>query len=128
MRLDNRVISAIVRSRMHRLLSGTVVLLRYHGRKSGNTYTIPVQYARSDGELILFGMKAAKKQWWRNLGARSDVEVLLQGVWRPATARVVAGDETLARRYVERFRYARLQIPREEQPIFVVLSLAEPLT
>ncbi len=125
MRPDNLLVSTIVRSPLHRLLSGTVVLLRYHGRKTGQPYTIPVQYARTDSELVLFAMGAAKKQWWRNLRVRPEVEVLLRGVWRPATARVVIADEALARRYAERFRSARRQIEREEPPVFVMLSLAD---
>ncbi len=125
MRPDNLIISAIVRSPLHRLMSGTVILLRFRGRKSGQTYTIPVQYARSDGELILFAMGAARKQWWRNLRAHPEVNVLLQGVWRRATARLVTGDEALARRYARRFRSARRQIARDDSPVFVVLSLAE---
>ncbi len=126
MRPDNFIISALVRSPLHRLLSGTVVLLRYRGRKSGQLYTIPVQYARADGDLVLFAMGAARKQWWRNLRSRPEVDVLLRGVWRRATARVVPGDEVLARRYAERSRSARRQIAREEPPVFVVLSMAEP--
>jgi deazaflavin-dependent oxidoreductase (nitroreductase family) len=125
MRPDNLIISAIVRSPLHRLLSGTVILLRFRGRRSGQLYTIPVQYARSNGELILFAMGAARKQWWRNLRTHPEVDVLVQGVWRRATGRVMAGDEALARRYADRFRSARRQIAREDPPVFVVLSLAE---
>ena len=125
MRPDNLIVAAILRSPLHRLLSGTAVLLRYRGRKTGQPYTIPVQYARTDGELILFVMGAARKQWWRNLRARPEIDVLLRGVWRRASARVVTGDETLARRYAERFRWARRQIEREEPPVFVVLTFAD---
>ena len=124
-RPDNLIVAAVLPSPMHRLLSGTAVLLRYRGRKSGQLYTIPVQYARTDGELLLFVMGTARKQWWRKLRARPEVDVLLRGVWRRATARIVRGDETLARRYAERFRSARWQIEREEPPVFVVLTFAD---
>jgi deazaflavin-dependent oxidoreductase (nitroreductase family) len=125
MRLDNVVVSAILSSPVHALLSRAVILLRYQGRRSRRLYTIPVQYATVDGDLLLFAMGAQKKQWWRNLRDQPDVEVLLRGVWRPATSRLVHGDETLARRYAQRFRSARRLIQREEQPVFVVLTPAE---
>jgi deazaflavin-dependent oxidoreductase (nitroreductase family) len=124
-RLDNRVVSAVLRSRAHRVLSRSALLLRYRGRRSGRVYTVPVQYVERDGELLLFAMGAERKQWWRNLHG-AEVEVLLRGTWRHASARVVRGDAELARRYRERFRWAARQLERDPIPVFVVLALSEP--
>ena len=83
-RADHRVVGAILRSPAHRLLSGRVVLLRYRGRRSGCLYTLPVQYAEHDGELIVLAADAAAKQWWRNFRRRPGADVLLRGRWPPS--------------------------------------------
>ena len=51
-----------------------------------------------------------------------EVDVLLRGAWRHASARVVRGDTKLARRYRERFQWAARRIERERSPVFVVLT------
>src|SRR3954453_13506376 len=53
MRMDNLLIAAVLRSPAHQVLSRSTILLRYQGRKSGREYTIPVQYAVMDGQLLL---------------------------------------------------------------------------
>jgi len=123
-RLDNRVVSFVLRSRAHPLLSRYALLLRYRGRRTGHVYAIPVQYVERDSELVLFAMNAASKQWWRNLHG-AEVDVLLRGAWRHASSQVVRGDTELARSYRERFRSAARQIKREPNPVFVVLTLLD---
>jgi deazaflavin-dependent oxidoreductase (nitroreductase family) len=122
MRLDNLLISAVLRSPAHHVLSRSTILLRYRGRKSGREYTIPVQYAEDDGQLVLYAMGAESKQWWRNL-RDAEVDVLLRGEWRRAQARIVRGDADLARRYRERFRWTARQIKSDRNPVFVILTL-----
>ena len=48
----NPLVRAVLRSPAHRLLSGSVLLLTYTGRRSATRYTIPVQYHR-DGVTVL---------------------------------------------------------------------------
>lgn len=122
MRLDNLLISAVLRSPAHHVLSRFTILLRYRGRKSGREYTIPVQYAEHDAQLILYAMGAEDKQWWRNL-RDAEVDVLLRGRWRRAHARIVRGDADLARRYRERFRWTARQIESDRNAVFVILRL-----
>lgn len=121
-RADHRVVGAILRSPAHRLLSGRVVLLRYRGRRSGCLYTLPVQYAEHDGELIVLAADAAAKQWWRNFRRPAGADVLLRGRWLPVTARVLTGDPELARRYAARFPSAARALRRESAPVFVLIS------
>ncbi len=47
----NPLVRAVLRSPAHRLLSGSLLLVTFLGRRSGQAYTIPVQYARM-GETI----------------------------------------------------------------------------
>src|SRR5680860_1107680 len=52
-KVDNVLVSGVLRSPAHRLLSGPVGLIRYTGRRSGRTITTPTQYARSGDDLSL---------------------------------------------------------------------------
>ena len=64
----NPVLRALLRSPAHRLLSGSVLLLQYTGRRTGRRYGLPVMYASSgDGFVVMAGQPAAKT-WWRNFG------------------------------------------------------------
>jgi len=52
MRFFNPVISALLRSAFHGLVSGRILLLTYTGRKPGRRYTLRVGYIR-DGDALL---------------------------------------------------------------------------
>jgi deazaflavin-dependent oxidoreductase (nitroreductase family) len=103
----NSVVLAVLRSRVHWLLSRIVVELRYTGRRSGRPYTLPVQYARA-GERLLVVPQNAASTWWRNFSTAQPVRVRLGGRLRDATARVVSTDDpdwaAHRRRYEQRWR------------------------
>ena len=103
MRFVNPVVSAILRSPLHRLLSGQVLLLTYTGRKSGQQYTIPVGYLREEGALAVF---SGQHVWWRNLRGGGVVTVYLQGHQHTARAELVedqAGLLAAVERWVARY-------------------------
>ena len=51
----NPIMKGLLRSPLHRLLSGTLMLLTYTGRKTGTPYTIPIGYFVWDtDELMAF--------------------------------------------------------------------------
>jgi deazaflavin-dependent oxidoreductase (nitroreductase family) len=104
----NRVVLAILRSRAHRLLSGVAVELRYHGRKTGREYSLPVQYARLDDRLVVRPQKPDQSKWWRNFRDPGPVTVRMAGHVLGGTARVVepgAPDwETAHRAYTARWK------------------------
>ena len=79
-----RLVTGLLRSPLHRLLSGSVILLTIVGRKSGRSITFPVQYAASGSELVVFPGRFERKQWWRNLQGPATVEVLLAERHAPA--------------------------------------------
>jgi hypothetical protein len=83
----NPVVSAILRSPVHRILSGSLLLFTFTGRKTGRAYTIPVGYMRSGETLVLFTNRA----WRRNLRGRggAPVTVRLQGRERAGRAVLV---------------------------------------
>jgi deazaflavin-dependent oxidoreductase (nitroreductase family) len=55
----------LLRSPLHSLLGKSFMLLTYTGRKSGNSYTLPVQFVRSGENLLI--VSASTHSWWRNL-------------------------------------------------------------
>ncbi len=48
-------------------LAGSMATITYVGRRSGKTFTAPVNYTRKGDDSIIIGVMAAdQKSWWRN--------------------------------------------------------------
>lgn len=72
----NPLMRAILRSPLHGLLSGMLMLLSYTGHKSGTVYTIPIGYFTWDtDELMAF----TTARWWTNLRDGRPVTLLVKG-------------------------------------------------
>src|SRR4051794_9581129 len=72
----NPIMTALLRSPLHRLLSGTLMLLTYTGRKTGQSYTIPIGYfAWHTDELMVFSSAG----WWTNMRDGKPVTLLVKG-------------------------------------------------
>lgn len=77
-RIGNAFVKAVLRSPFHRLLSRSVMLLTFRGRRTGRWYTTPVMYATApDGSLVVASARADRKQWWRNVRGGVPVQVRL---------------------------------------------------
>jgi deazaflavin-dependent oxidoreductase (nitroreductase family) len=88
----NPVVRAVLCSRAHRLLSGSLLLLDYTGRRSGHRYVLPVGYAPTGagGNLVVVVGQHTTKTWWRNFEALPQkVTVRLSGHPRQASARLL---------------------------------------
>jgi deazaflavin-dependent oxidoreductase (nitroreductase family) len=68
----NSAMKFILRSPMHAMVSKTILLITFTGRKSGKTYTTPVSYSQFDDQVYVF----THANWWKNL--RSDIPVNLR--------------------------------------------------
>ena len=75
--LHNPLVMALFRSLLHPLMSGTVLLLTYEGRRSGRTHNTPVSYVRDGGELLL--VSSREHSWWRNLRSGVPVRLRIRG-------------------------------------------------
>lgn len=76
----NPLVRPLLRSRLHPLLSRSVLLLTYTGRRSGRRFTIPVQYTTDGDVLVVAAGAPERKVWWRNLtGEGAEVRVRLRG-------------------------------------------------
>lgn len=84
----NRIMTWVLRSPLHRVVSGSILVLTFTGRKSGKVYTTPLSYTRQGEQLIVFTHGA----WWKNLQGGAPVTVRLQGQDLPGQAAAIAGD------------------------------------
>jgi hypothetical protein len=58
-------------------LTGQVMVLKFRGRRTGKVYYTPVSFAAIDGKIYCYQGKRLKGQWYLNLVANPEVEVLL---------------------------------------------------
>lgn len=86
----NPVVRWVLRSPLHWLASGGLVLLTIRGRRSGREYQIPVGYQRDADDLVVMVSHAHTKQWWRNFREPGEVGLHLRG--RPTTGTAVVTD------------------------------------
>jgi deazaflavin-dependent oxidoreductase (nitroreductase family) len=87
----NPFMTWLLRSPLHGFISSNTMLVTYTGRKSGKTYTTPVNYLRmkdSRGEYLLT-TSTRERTWWRNLRGGAAVTLRLQGKDLPAQAEVL---------------------------------------
>jgi F420H(2)-dependent quinone reductase len=105
-RLVNPVVRLLLRSPLHRLLSRSLVLLGYQGRKSGPWRSLPCMYAHDGQDLYIIPAHPDRKVWWRNLRQPTPVRLRLQGRDLNGTATASSDPEAVAaglRRYLARY-------------------------
>jgi deazaflavin-dependent oxidoreductase (nitroreductase family) len=78
-KIVNPLVGLILRSPLHGLMSTTLLLITYHGRKSGKAYSLPVQYAQSGNQIFIVPGMPEQKIWWRNLQGGAPVKIYLRG-------------------------------------------------
>jgi len=120
----NRIVAGLLLSPFHRVLSGSVVLLRFRGRRSGGTITLPVQYACDAQQLVVLVGDAERKTWWRNFAdSDRDVVLRLKGRTRHGVGRVldVGTPEHAHAREVYAARRTRVAVP--DDATLVVIGL-----
>jgi hypothetical protein len=73
--------AAVLRSPLHRLLSGNILLFEYVGRRSGQRYATPINY-RQVAETLLV---STDSQWYRNFAGNLEntASVILRGQRHP---------------------------------------------
>lgn len=115
MSAGNGIVALVLRSPLHRLLSRSVMLVRFRGRRSGRELTTPVQYAERGDDLVVMAGRSSAKSWWRNFRSEYEIQVFVHGGWQTMTARVVSADDEpetarmLRATYAARFPRAKLE-------------------
>lgn len=116
----NSIMTAILRSPLHGILSKNTLLITVTGRKSGRKYTTPVNYYQQNKDLLVISKR--ERTWWRNLVGGSPVSLVLKGKTVKAFGEAF-GDEAqvveLLEGYLDRF-------PRSAGPLHVRLENGKP--
>jgi deazaflavin-dependent oxidoreductase (nitroreductase family) len=102
----NPIISLLLRTPFHGLISKGVLLLEFKGRKSGKTYRVPVSFARlEDGSLLVITFK--RRKWWYNFVGGEQVHVWMRGRKRAARAEAITETQALQAALVEYLKEQR---------------------
>jgi hypothetical protein len=86
----NPIVKTILKSPLHSIMSGDIVLLKFTGRKSGRELSTPVSYRVVDDSIHCFTDKV--NQWWRNLDNVDSIELVLKGKALTGKPTVVSND------------------------------------
>jgi hypothetical protein len=85
--------------------SGRLDLVRYR-TADGRTITLPTQYARTDGRIVIVVGRPAEKRWWRHFRTTAPAEICLRRRWHAVELGVVhdpARRDALVAAYLARF-------------------------
>ena len=85
----NKTMQFILRSPLHGMVSKTILLITFTGRKSGKTYTTPVDYSQDGDQVFIF----THANWWKNLRSGAPVTLRLRGREFQGLAEPVAEDK-----------------------------------
>jgi deazaflavin-dependent oxidoreductase (nitroreductase family) len=85
----NSAMKFMLRSPVHGMVSKTVLLINFTGRKSGKTYTTPVSYSQYDDQVYIF----THATWWKNLRRGAPVTLRIRGRELQGLAEPVAEDK-----------------------------------
>ena len=93
-RLGNPVLTAVLRSPLHAMADGSLMLLSVTGRRTGKVYTTPVNFLRDGDTLLVTSLR--ERTWWRNLRGDAEVVVHLQGHARRGRATLAEDEAAVA--------------------------------
>ena len=113
----------ILRSPLHVLLSRSFMLITLTGKKSGKTYTLPVNYLRNGDTLWVTSQRDRK--WWRNLIGGAPVGVLLAGREISGRGEAIVEEKAVAESLQSYFRrepkyagYYHEKLEPNREPVF----------
>jgi deazaflavin-dependent oxidoreductase (nitroreductase family) len=125
----NSIMLWLLRSPLHPLLSGSTLIVTYTGRKSGNTYSLPVNYVRVGEELLIVSL--SKRTWWRSLRGGAELTIRLRGKELPARAEVFEDLTSVAQGLAEIVRtnpkwarYLKVKLYAKGDPSMIELDIA----
>ena len=94
-RVVNPPVERLLRSRLHWLVSGRLVLLSYEGRVSGNRITTPVLYERDRDDVVVVTSRD-DANWWKNFRGGHPATLWLRGEPVEVTGKTVLDASEIA--------------------------------
>jgi deazaflavin-dependent oxidoreductase (nitroreductase family) len=85
----NHTMEFFLRSPLHGVVSKSLLLITFTGRKSGKNYTTPVSYSQDGDQVSVFSHAA----WWKNLRGGAPVTLRIRGRELQGLAEPVAEDK-----------------------------------
>ncbi len=85
----NHTMKLVLRSPMHGVVSKSILLITFTGRKSGKSFTTPVSYSQHDDQVYVF----THATWWKNLRNGTAVTLRIRGQDLQGLAEPVAEDK-----------------------------------
>ena len=126
--LVNPVVRGLLRSPAHRLLSRSVLLLAYTGRRSGVRQELPAMYAVLGDRFLVVAGQPDTKTWWRNF-AGDDQPVTVTVTGRSASCRARRAEPATAehQRAVDAYRerYPRAPVG-DATPVLILTPDHQP--
>jgi hypothetical protein len=126
--LHNRLLIRLLRSRLRRIVDGSVVALRVRGVVTGSLCELPVVYAVDSTGYVVYPGRPDTKRWWRNLRHPAPVMLLRGGCWQTALGVLLRptapGYEGALRAYQQ--RWPRVTIRPGDPLVHVVCERAAP--
>jgi len=99
----NSIMKWLIASPLHFFVSSNMMLITFTGRKSGKSYTTPVNYFAAEDENGAYyaSTSLAERTWWRNLRGGAEVTVLIKGRSLTAQAQVYEDQAQVAQGTLE---------------------------
>lgn len=93
MRILNVVPKIVLRSPLHGLMDGDLMLLGFEGRASGRRYVVPVSYVEDEGTLLI----GTDRPWRKNIRTGDWLSGWLTGRERQFLAEIVSEENETAK-------------------------------
>ena len=95
----NFVVVSISKSLFHPIISKSILVLKFKGRKTGKKYLIPVSYYEYSKQRLVC-VTDRPNIWWRNLISVEEIEILFRGKMRKASVEVESENDDLIKAHL----------------------------
>ncbi len=100
--MGNGFMKIILRSPIHKILSGNTLIISFSGRMTGRLISTPVNFAREGNNLYITSTRS--RHWWRNLRGGAPVEILLQSKKLEGWAEVIVKPDLVEKHLAAYFK------------------------
>lgn len=101
----NPMMALLLRSPLHFVASGSLLLITFVGRRTGRSRTTPLRYVREGETVRCFSSRHTR--WWRNLVGGAEVRLTIRGTKGRYRADVILDDpqriEALLKAYLAEY-------------------------